>query len=54
MSWAQSGEAENFQFNTIALNLFPLVKASKKDFSIPVRYNPELEDEKRDQKETEH
>ena len=26
----------------IALNLFPLAKASKKDFAIPVRFNPEL------------
>ena len=41
VSWAgliQSGEAENFLFKPIALNLFPLVKASKKGFP----YNPEL------------
>ena len=45
MSWArliESGEAENFLFNPIALKLFPLVKASKIVFPIPVRYNPEL------------
>ena len=38
----QSGEAENSLFNPITLNLFPPIKASKKCFPIPVRYNPEL------------
>ena len=35
VSWAwliQSGEAENFLFNLIALNLSPLIKASKLGF----------------------
>ena len=45
VSWAwlkQSGDAENFYFNPIALNLFPLVKHLKRVFPITGRYNPEL------------
>ena len=37
-----SGEAENFLFNPIVLNLFSLVKASKRFFPLPVKYNLKL------------
>ena len=38
----QSGENENFLFNPIALNLFPLVKASTKGFPYTCKINPKV------------
>ena len=43
MNWAwliHSGEAENFQFNLIAQNFFPLVKAFKMGFPYTCKVFP--------------